>query len=554
MMIVRTIKGALNRDQLEVLVISDNGIGLNKQRMCALLSDGVSDKGKDAAGAFGVGHMSVFPLSDLRYILYSGVCDKQRIASGHAILASHSKNNRDRLGRSAHGYFLAGNKGWRHIYPEGTGLPPLIQNTFTEIERKSGHGTAVIVPAFNRFRETISLKDAVSKAAVCSFFPAVEEGRLEVVVDDNKASWTLDSGNLGCALDCYKEQKQGRGYLSGYKAYFAYNALVLGVHHNVDILDGIVRIIVQHPVKSKTTHVNLFRNGMWISNSDQNTGGIPSFHSAFSEYEAFEALILVTAEAAPKFHDLVRKAEGPSHNRLDLKLLEVDARRRLRDAFRTILKFLQNLMPKLSDEPYRPSDFLALPDSAESPSGPRYGWDYSGIVTPIHRRISMQRSLGANPGSERPDSNGGGSEAPRKKTLRDPSLRRPALPSSFTAVVTPVGLNQKRIRIRCTEDCNELELRLVIDDRTDVTTDRIWPDHFASIKNAKIGGTEVAPEAIVTMPYPAIRLGRLEQGTTTEIEVEYALDGEGVPVWSDASLRVEISEHRVDVAGGEPSE
>lgn len=552
MMVVHAISEALNRDHSEVLVVADNGIGLDEKRMFALLSDGVSDKGKNAAGAFGVGHMSLFPVSDLRYILYSGICNGQWISSGHAILASHFENERDRSGRSANGYFLAGNSGCKHIYPEKTGMPPLIRSALSKIERGDGHGTAVIVLGFNRFKETTSLKDAVSKATACSFFPAVDEGQLEVVVDDSGASWTLKSGNLSEVIDGYKEQKRERDFLSGRKAYFSYNALVHGRRHDVSVLDGMVNIVVQHPAKSKTTRINLFRNGMWITNSDRNSGGIPHLYSAFSEYESFEALILVTAQAASQFHDLIRKAEGPSHNRLDLKLLEDSDRKHLRQAFAEISEFLKNLIPKFSDEPYNPSDFLALSHSAEkSPSGPRYGWDYHGVVTPIHRRISMQHSVGANPGGVSSRNTGGESESSGRTTTPDPPPRRPALPSNFTAVVTPAGPGRKRIRIRCTEDCNELELRLVVDDRTDVTTDRIWPDRLASIKNAKIGGTPVAPEAVLNH---AIRLGRLHKGTTTEIEVEYALDGEGVPVLPDASLRVEIGAHRVDVADGEPSE
>ena len=132
--------------------------------------------------------------------------------------------------------------------------------------------------------------------------------------------------------------------------------------------------------------------------------------------------------------------------------------------------------------------------------------------------------------------------------------RRRALPSNFTAVVTPVGERRKRIRIRCTEDCDDLELRLVVDDRADVTTDRLWPDRVARIENAKINGVPVSPEAVTAAQPCAVRLGRLQKDTTTEIEVEYALDGEGVPVRPDAGMRVEIGAPRPDPSSGDPSE
>ena len=117
-MIVDAIRDALDRDEQDILIVSDNGIGLDEERMYALLSDGVHHKGEHAVGAFGVGHMSVFPLSDLRYVLYGGICDGRWIASGHAVLASHDEDSHDRIGRSANGYYLAGREGRTHIYPD----------------------------------------------------------------------------------------------------------------------------------------------------------------------------------------------------------------------------------------------------------------------------------------------------------------------------------------------------------------------------------------------------------------------------------------------------
>ncbi len=551
-MVVDAISKALERDLQDVLVVTDNGVGLDEERMNALLADGAANKGKHAVGAFGVGHLSVLPLSDLRYVLYGGICNKQWIGSGHAILASHDEDQRDKIGRSANGYYLAGNDGREHLYLDKDELPPLIRKALSEIECSYEHGTAVIVPAFNRFKEKICLKDAVSEAAVCSFFPAVEEERLEVIVDDGDTSWTLNRGSLDEALGRCKQRKRVRGgYISGEKAYFSYNALVRGTCRDVDVLDGTVKIVVQHPASSGTMRVNLFRNGMWVT-SDR--GGIPRLHATLSNHEAFEALILVAAETAPEFHDLIRKAEGPSHNGLEPKHLTPEDRKQLNKAFDDVIEFFRNEIPIFSDEPYNPSDFLAFTDSTENPSGPRYGWDYRGIVTPIHRRISMQRSVGTNPGAGRSGGNGEASGGSGKNGQRDQSARRPALPSNFTAVVTPAGQDSKRIKIRCTETCDDLELRLIVDDRTDVTTDRIWPDRLAGIRSAKISGVPVPPERVVITPYPAIRLGRLEKGTTTEVMVEYALDGDAVPVLPDASLRIEIGAYRLNAEGGEQSE
>ena len=551
MMIVEAISDALNRDEQDILIVSDNGIGLDKTRMRALLSDGVSSKGQHAAGAFGVGHMSVFPLSELRYVLYGGICDGRWIASGHAILASHDADRRDRIGRSANGYYLAGNKGRTHIYPEKRDLPQLVRDALSGIERSHGHGTAVIVPAFNRFKEKASLRDAVSEAVACSFFPAVAEGSLVIAVEDGGESWTLTSASLAASLREQKERKQGRGYLTGQKAFFSHSALLHGERHEIDVLGGSADIVVRHPAESGTTRINLFRNGMWITNSDRRTGGIPRLHSAFPDHEPFEALILVSARSAPDFHGLIRKAEGAMHNRLDLKLLSKEDERRLRAAFEQIRQFLGNLVPKFSDQPYSPSDFLVFGIDGNGSSRPTAGWSYGGALIPIHRRVSGRRSDGTGPDGGSSGGDGGKGLESEKKPPPGRS-RRPALPSNFTAVVTPAGERRKKIRIRCTEDCDDLELRLVVDDRADVTTDRLWPDRVARIETAKINGVLVSPEA-AAQPC-AVRLGRLQKDTTTEIEVEYAVDGEGVPVRPNAGLRVQIGALRPDPSVGSAPE
>ena len=70
--VVDTITAALDRDTCSVLVILDNGIGLDATSMDALLSDGTSAKQDAATGSYGNGHMVAIPASDLRYVLYGG--------------------------------------------------------------------------------------------------------------------------------------------------------------------------------------------------------------------------------------------------------------------------------------------------------------------------------------------------------------------------------------------------------------------------------------------------------------------------------------------------
>ncbi len=540
------ISEALSQDWQQALIVSDNGIGLDKDRMTALLSDGRSRKESGASGTFGVGHFSLFPASDLRYVLYGGICNGKRIASGHAILASHYANQSDDTGRSANGYYLVDRKKREYIYPWGNDLPILIKNALADIEKDSGHGTAVIVPAFNRFRSKDKdfLSDTVPEAIACSFFVAIADGQLEVVIEGegNKPQRELTSEQLQTVLEKYREQKRKKDYLPGEQAFFAYQAYRGGYRHEVEVLDGSVRLFVQHPAPSGRTRVNLCRNGMWI------TGNIPGFN--FADYEAFEGLVLVSAKSAPRrFHDLIGKAEGPLHNRLDKKAISNEDWKQLRQAFNVIKKKIEEVIPKLTSDEYSPDDFLVFPDStAGSRQGKKAGREYQGTIALIKRRISSRRPHETGPGGTTGGRNKGRSKntGKRRQSSRSGSRERPTLPQYFKIVVTPSASNRRKIRIHCIEPCEDLELRLVVDDHSDVTTERIWTDRVAAITAAKVNGKTIQPDRIITKPYPAILLGNLGKNTTTEVEAEYKLAADGVPIQSGASLRVEIGKRPSD--------
>ena len=215
--VVDTITAALDRDTCSVLVILDNGIGLDTTSMDALLSDGTSAKQDAATGSYGNGHMVAIPASDLRYVLYGGVKqDATRIGAGHAVLASHTRAG-DGHHRDADGYlvrgFGGGGEGHLYDYAAGKAVPPLIQRELDVVAERWGHGTAVVVPAFNSFREQrTTLWDLVSLSAACSFFAAVHHGRLRIEVAEPGTSSVrvLDSETLAAVLEYHKERKRRR--------------------------------------------------------------------------------------------------------------------------------------------------------------------------------------------------------------------------------------------------------------------------------------------------------------------------------------------------------
>ena len=242
-MIVECMERALDNQKLPMLTIIDNGIGLSESTMRALLADGISEKSGVSGGAFGNGHFAVFPISNLRYLLYAAVNDSGSIASGHTILASQS-------GCSANGYYISGTtKDDEHCYPTGRSVPKAVRGALKYIEQNYGHGTAVLVPAFNNFHnDRVDLYDAIAEAATCNFFPAIEQKKLVVILDKENSSneQKIDHTNLRQTLNFFIEKKQNRNFLSGHKANTAYRAMEEGVRHEIPVLDGRLMFAYKH--------------------------------------------------------------------------------------------------------------------------------------------------------------------------------------------------------------------------------------------------------------------------------------------------------------------
>ena len=80
--VVERIQRVLARPDTQVLFCRDNGIGLNADRMKRILTEGNTDKSEAGAGAFGIGHLTAFAASDLRFIHYAGRSRSNGILAG----------------------------------------------------------------------------------------------------------------------------------------------------------------------------------------------------------------------------------------------------------------------------------------------------------------------------------------------------------------------------------------------------------------------------------------------------------------------------------------
>ena len=540
--VVQVIDDAVQGNEQDVLAVLDNGIGLDPTKMTALLSDGVSAKGGAATGTFGNGHTVTIPASNLRYVLYGGVtADGSRVAAGHAVLASSIVRNQQ-YQTSRDGFLIKGFRDGSYEYVKGTSLPDLITENLDDVEQSSGHGAAVIVSAFNNFRKSAPLWDLVSKAAACNFFQAIDEGRLVVQVEDRRPGKSgtpksLDRLTLRAILEANREQKRSQAFLSGQRAFDALDALQSGKRYVFKTKLGEVEVRIRDRF-SGTPRVDLCRNGMWITDDKS----IPGFYLGFQDRKPFHALLLLDSRNGGRLHELVRNAEGPLHDKLDVKQrLSNPEAKELRAAFREIRDWLRSVVPEVRSDAYSPDDFLAL-DFGGDGTGGKAQRSFWGTPVPVTRRDPGFTHDERLPG---PGTGNGGGTKPRQSVPTKTQRPRPALRSLFQATSIPLGSNHRRIRLECTEGCKAAELRLCVDENVDATCDSLRRDEIETVHltQVSVSGQPLNGSKFVQQNgrVVGVRLGDIAANSSLDIEVSYKLpDGLLFLPGREPALRVEV--------------
>ena len=551
-LVVDRIREALDEELLEVLTVFDNGIGLNEQRMNALLSDGLSVKEGNATGTYGNGHATAIPASDLRYVLYGGTTENgNRIGAGHAVLASHVEEGEAHV-RAGDGFYIRdfqAGRGTLYAYATGVDLPDFIADAVDDIESESGHGTAVIIPAFNNFLEDDALWEMVAHAASANFFVAIEEGELEVVVEDFRLEgdgerWLLNKATLPQVLEKYRDRRRARAFLNGRRAFEAHRAYQAGKRHRVETSAGNIEIrILETP--SGTPRVDLCRNGMWIADDRR----IPGFYQKFTDKVPFQAVLSLDADEGRDLHDLIRIAEGPLHDSIAIKRLPKQRRKECQEALGDIVAWIMRNTPSVKSEAYVAHDFLTLDFGNEGEKGAgKSGRGFWGVPVAVNRNPARQLLLFAinpNPNDDDPAPVPDPDDKQRKRRKATPKgeRARPSLPTFFRAVSRPAGKSRHRILIECAKDYANAELRLVVDEALDATCERHGQDAYtpAVLSNVTINGRPASASDFVRWEEGVIgvRLGDLNANASIEIETDYHLTGDFADLPAP-SLRVEV--------------
>lgn len=364
--IICRIASVLARDRIQVLLCRDNGLGLNANSMSRLLTEGNTDKADAGAGAFGVGHLTAFAASDLRYVLYAGRSGAvngghRDVVSGHAMLASRTERGpggRVTAAFGANGFWMAKDAAeggsdqlglFEPRYPET--VPEPLRSSLGELPDT---GTVVCIAGFNRFRDDEDPVDAILRVAAKNFLVAIQCRRMIVEVRDETRSGsrrTVDDNGLRGLLRATKSQRRTRsGWLPGEQAYRCLRTLQEG--DRINLACGAVASVRRlDPSEGTASRVQLFRSGMWITNrADELT------LAHFAGYIPFDAAVMIDEGEIEK---LVRGAEGPEHRGLDRRRLGgMESKKRLLHLLREIKEELQSHVGEIEQsKEYAPDDF-----------------------------------------------------------------------------------------------------------------------------------------------------------------------------------------------------
>lgn len=533
---IERITDSLDKDQIPVLQVLDNGIGLDALRTNALLSDGLTNKvGAEAksAGSYGLGHYTAFPASDLQYVLYGGITETgSRTMSGHAILASHFNEKEGHLGKD--GYFIAGSprNDMLNMYrfPENGSIPTVVDEILDDVKGRYGRGSAVVLLAFNNFRDESDPAESVLRVASRHFYPVIQSGNLVVRTERAGKKRVLNDSTAAQFLRLDKDKRRARSdTISGSKAFAIWRTLQYGEKKNVETEFGKVELYVRPADTNESTRVSLFRSGMFITDTVPLNQGYQ-----FAEYQRFNSVILVSTpsegECATGF-ELIRQAEGEKHASIDKKRLPKEKREQFDRLLGCIREALQSMATKDDADYHVPEGFMELELSADAERiNPRRSKKNAQTqssspqkFTPVPEQLEP---FPDGPPRERDDPRPSPEERPTKSTGRRVPIAAAARRNGRTVQMV----------VRTTEDIANAALRLLTDQGADASCTNPLADQPVKIRVAGKEGSFVQE----------LGIGQLQVGQRCEFSVDLEQ-----PVPAEAVLKVDVFSRRAAKSDGE---
>lgn len=346
------IGNVLESSKTKVLFCRDNGNGLSKDTMNRLLSEGNTSKTKGGAGSVGVGHLTAFAASDLRYIVYGGKTADGFCGSGRALLAAWLDKETQQT-RSPKGTLAEEEIEQITLFDSGfiylNEPPAFLDNQMAAV---ADTGTVISVLGFDWFghNNKEEVATTILKIAASHFLPAVLKGRMTVSVRTGRTLCELDSSGVGNILDPRQITRTRGIELPEGLAYRSWRTIEEGT----EIGNNLGAEIRFRPLEQneRYTRVNFYRDGMWI------TWEAP-WVTGFGGYQPFDAAVMV--EPGNELYNLIRDSEGATHYHINQdNLAENSKKNRLRKLLTQITTLLKEEADEISEDEYVPTGFAAF--------------------------------------------------------------------------------------------------------------------------------------------------------------------------------------------------
>lgn len=319
----------LDKDEITFLRVADyNTLGLDEARWKALVkSQGSSHKQSlIAGGSHGIGKYAPFVVSQIRTVFYWSKSGAINYCQGKAVLMSHDSPD----GRTQGTGFFGVREGCESL--RGRRIP----HEINDVEKKrEAPGTSLWIAGF---ADEPGWQSRVARSVVESYFCAIAEGQLEVLIDPESGNSTFDhweinrktlSDTFAGLLDTQGAEDDGEPLKEAHEFYRALEDDESIVKEFEDHELGHCRlwIRVNEGLSSK---VGLIRKTGMLITAKQNK------LLRFPNLQDFAAVLRFESE---KGNELLRDMENPAHDQFEPERLDETRRPRGKRALNRVISW-----------------------------------------------------------------------------------------------------------------------------------------------------------------------------------------------------------------------
>ena len=480
---LKLIHRSFVRRELEVLYVVDNGKGFDERGLEAVMAEGSPDKQEGSTGSFGVGHLTSYGMSDLRYICYASKRrDGALLATGHAILSSHDSDGEL---RSNNGYYVQDYQARfddPYVFGAPEQIPAFLRRELDQMESPSGSIVAVL--GFNRFHQGAGgkthgkreLHELIREAVAENFAIAIWANHLEVEVCDTTQG---DLETLETILPHKVDQRRIEEFLE----YMARpeTGTKEQTRKAQQTLDSIktyrdpsesgrlpgdfqdCQIFLRN--RARAHNVSVWRNGMLITRKHRGLA-----KNQFDNKKPFDAVVMLNGKEHPRdAHDIVKKAETPMHDRIQENRLEdEDEKQTLKSWLSEVRSWISERAEESGGESADLEDEIVLDGGNTIKDKP---------AMPIG---SGTEEEGDDDSSDPHEPVGGKGTGPRRQARR---IQRKFLSAKTQG--RPLANNRYRIRIRPESRIERGILRVIVDSGQDPSCRGVIQDTPLIVRSAK---------------------------------------------------------------------